>query len=122
MRLRFRREYLSELIARSNINETRKVRVGDIVLIGDDHYKRIDWPLERVQELIAGRDGVLRVAVLKIKDEVLWRPIHRVFPLEISDHEVEESAILREKVKTQTKKPDEQIDALIQKFKLNLGE
>ena len=58
LRVRFRREYLSQLIARSNMNKTRKVRIGDIVLIGDDQHKRINWPLARVEELIAGRDGV----------------------------------------------------------------
>ena len=84
LRKRFRREYLSQLISRSNVKEVRKIKVGEIVLIGDDIHKRIDWPLARVEKLILGRDGTARVAVLKTKAGQFKRPIQRLYPLEIS--------------------------------------
>ena len=90
LRNRFRREYLSQLIAKRSPKELRELKVGAIVLIGDDNRKRLDcldWPLVRVVKLILGRDNVVRVAVLKTKEGLLKRPIQRVYPLEINSCE-----------------------------------
>lgn len=83
LRSRFRKEYLSQLVSRGKVKESRKLEVGDVVLIGDDLHKRLDWPLARIESLIPGRDGIARVAILKTKDGTLKRPIQRVFPLEM---------------------------------------
>ncbi|XP_058810071.1 uncharacterized protein LOC131675193 [Phymastichus coffea] len=84
LRQRFRTEYLSRLILKSNsVKESRSIKVGEVVLIGDDNKKRIDWPLAKIEKLIQGRDGVARVAVLKTKDGILKRPLQRIYPLEI---------------------------------------
>ncbi|XP_076658275.1 uncharacterized protein LOC143362201 [Halictus rubicundus] len=88
LRQRFRTEYLSQLIFKSNVKETRTIKLGDIVLIGDDNRKRIDWPLARIEELIGGRDGTVRVAILKTKDGILKRPIQRIYPLEIERSDI----------------------------------
>ena len=82
----------------SNIKESRQVREGDVVLVGDDNRKRINWPLARIEKLILGRDGVVRVAILKTKDGRLKRPIQRIYPLEINNDNVEEREILHEKI------------------------
>ena len=81
LKKRFRKEYLSQLILKRSVKENRQINAGNVVLIGDDNYKRIDWPLIRVEELIKGRDKTNRVAVLKTKDGKLKRPIQRIYPL-----------------------------------------
>ena len=88
LRKRFRKEYLSQLVLKRNVQEDRKINTGDVVLIGDDNYKRIDWPLARVEELIKGRDHTSRVAILKTKDGKLKRPIQRIYPLEIHQNDI----------------------------------
>lgn len=67
----------------------REVKVGEIVLIGHDTKKRIDWPLALVTDVIPGRDGTGRVVILKTKNGTLKRPIQRVYPLEVSQSEPE---------------------------------
>lgn len=84
LRTRFRKEYLSQLIMKSDKPEPRTLREGDIVLIGDDSKKRFDWPMARIEKLIMGRDNTPRVALLKAKNDVLKRPIQRIYPLEIN--------------------------------------
>lgn len=60
------------------------VSKGDAVLIGNDLQKRIDWPLARVIELYPGKEGNLRVAMLRtVKGEYI-RPIQRLYHLEKS--------------------------------------
>ncbi|XP_078051448.1 uncharacterized protein LOC144477596 [Augochlora pura] len=98
LRNRFRKEYLSQLIARGNVREPRKLKIGDVVMIGDDNRKRVIWPLARIEELVVGRDGVVRVAVLKTKEGRLKRPIQRLYPLELEvDAADEEGAAIHEK-------------------------
>lgn len=48
IRKRFRTEYLGQLLLKNGKKETRKTKIGDIVLIGDNMHRRIDWPLARV--------------------------------------------------------------------------
>ena len=48
---------------KGNSKECRKVRVDNVVLIGDDNKKRLDWPLAKIKELVIGRDGIPRVAI-----------------------------------------------------------
>ncbi|GFT01968.1 integrase catalytic domain-containing protein [Trichonephila clavipes] len=62
--------------------------MGDIVLIGDDWKKRLQWPLTRVIKLIPGKDGLVRTVKLKTKSCPLTRPIQRVFPLEASGNNI----------------------------------
>lgn len=34
---------------------------GDVVIIGDDNCKRIDWPLGKIDKLFVSKDGNVRV-------------------------------------------------------------
>ena len=34
-------------------------KIGDVLLVGSDDRKRLQWPVARIVELIPGRDGVL---------------------------------------------------------------
>jgi len=85
LRKRFRNEYL----------ETRRIKIGDIVLIGDDTHRRIDWPLARVEDVIVGRDGQKRICVLKTKNGLFKRPIQRIYPLEVTHDEESEHVVKR---------------------------
>lgn len=95
---RFRKEYLGKLILPENSNEKRDIRIGDVVIIGEDIVKRIHWPLARVQDLLKGKDGVVRVVVLKAKEGIYKRPIQRIYPLEMVDKSAEEIVIARQKM------------------------
>ena len=48
LRNRFRSEYLSTQVRKYGKKDSRKVDIGDIVLIEEDNLKRINWPLARV--------------------------------------------------------------------------
>ncbi|GFW81114.1 integrase catalytic domain-containing protein [Trichonephila clavipes] len=85
---RFRKEYLGLLI--QNKNKKRplsEVRLGEIVLIGDDIKKRMHWPLAKVIRLIPGKDGKIRTVELKTLTGTMLRPIQRVYPLEVQSTE-----------------------------------
>ncbi|GFW63682.1 DUF5641 domain-containing protein [Trichonephila clavipes] len=87
LRQRFRREYLSELIQKSNEKSSREPKVGEIVLIGDDNKKRLFWPMVKIIELISGRDGKIRTVKLKTQHGTVLRQVQRVYPLEIRANE-----------------------------------
>lgn len=99
LRKRFRIEYLGQLLIKNRKKETRRVKIGDIVLIGDDIHRRIDWPLGRVVDTIPGRDNQVRVLILKTKNGLLKRPIQRVYPLEITLEEADVAKDLNERAK-----------------------
>ncbi|GFT62588.1 integrase catalytic domain-containing protein [Trichonephila clavipes] len=57
LKRRFRNEYLGQLIQRQKQHpQSSNIEVGDIVLIGDDWIKRLQWPFARVIKLIPGKD------------------------------------------------------------------
>ncbi|GFT76163.1 integrase catalytic domain-containing protein [Trichonephila clavipes] len=64
-----------------------EVRLGEIVLIGDDIKKRMHWPLAKVIRLIPGKDGKIRTVELKTRTGKMLRPIQRVYPLEVQSTE-----------------------------------
>ncbi|GFY40577.1 DUF5641 domain-containing protein [Trichonephila inaurata madagascariensis] len=79
---RFRKEYLGQLIQRHGQKDC-KLKVGDIVLVGCENLKRVNWPIARVQELSTGRDGRVRVVKVKTRNGILTRPVRKLFPLEV---------------------------------------
>jgi hypothetical protein len=83
LRSRFRKEYLGALSYRG-VKRNQFVKVGDVVLIGSDNTRRLDWPLARILECIPGRDGIVRVVKMKTATGEFTRPIQRIYPLEAS--------------------------------------
>ena len=72
---RFRKEYLSQLIAEKySDKEKRKVNIGDIVLIGDDKQKRLDWALAKIESMAPSRNGKTYVVILKTRNGIFKRP------------------------------------------------
>ncbi|GFT93957.1 integrase catalytic domain-containing protein [Nephila pilipes] len=89
LRQRFQKEYLSELIRNPQLAPKRcNLSVGDIVLVGSDNVKRLNWPLGRVIEMFQGKDNIERVAKLRVSNGEIIRPIQRIYPLELSSSEI----------------------------------
>ncbi|GFX05903.1 integrase catalytic domain-containing protein [Trichonephila clavipes] len=89
LKRRFRNEYLGQLIQRQKQHpQSSNIQVGDIVLIGNDWKKRLQWPLARVIKLIPGKDGLVRTVKLKTQSCTLIRPIQSVFPLEVRGNDI----------------------------------
>ena len=89
---RWRQEYLLELRESHRYSRGKEpapaVEVGDIVLLYDDSLPRSFWKLVRVAELINGRDGKTRGAVVKVPDgnghtTTLRCPLQSLYPLEL---------------------------------------
>ncbi|KAJ8970521.1 hypothetical protein NQ317_007515 [Molorchus minor] len=69
-----------------SLNETKlkaTIKIGDIVLIGNDFRKRIEWPIRRVVDVMPRKDGCVRLVRVRTSRGELLRPIQR---LECSTH------------------------------------
>ncbi|GBM77995.1 hypothetical protein AVEN_131389-1 [Araneus ventricosus] len=76
LRLRFRKEYLSLLISKQSRNKNvREPQIGEVVLIGDDGKKLLNWPLAIIMEVLPGRDGKVRAVKVKTQSGVTSRPV-----------------------------------------------
>lgn len=65
MRKHFQQDYLSELIySLENCSRRRRNFSGDIVIIGFDNTKRVNWLLRCITELFSGKDNVGQVPKL----------------------------------------------------------
>ncbi|GBL89025.1 hypothetical protein AVEN_255176-1 [Araneus ventricosus] len=84
LRSRFRKEYLSQLVQKASV-KGQSLKTGDVVLVGLDNRKRIDWPMGRVEKIYSSRDGFARVARVKTKTGSLVRPIQKLYLLEVSE-------------------------------------
>ena len=63
--------------------DVRKVKEGDIVQI-HDNSKRIRWKLGVVQSIIEGKDGAVRVAMVRTNSGITNRPVTKLYPLEVN--------------------------------------
>ncbi|XP_071648478.1 uncharacterized protein [Temnothorax longispinosus] len=94
LRSRFRIKYLGQLSRRNHKqrpNFQTNVKVGDIVFIGSDQQKRLDWPLGKIIQVFPGQDGKVRVVKLKTATGELVRPVQRLYPLELASESTEVS-------------------------------
>ncbi|GFR17758.1 hypothetical protein TNCT_267191, partial [Trichonephila clavata] len=48
-----------------------------------EYKKKTFWDLARVEKLIPGRDGQIRLAVIKTANSEFLRPVQRLFRLEM---------------------------------------
>ena len=85
---RWHKEYLVGLreAHKSGKRESPNILKGDVVLVHDDNLKRGMWKMAIVEDLIVGKDGVVRGAKLrkagKGKPEFICRPLQKLYPLE----------------------------------------
>ncbi|GFR03663.1 integrase catalytic domain-containing protein [Trichonephila clavata] len=93
LRKRFYKEYLGELVRSPKVASRRKIiSPGEIVIVESKNPNRMNWPLAQVIELFPGKDGVERVAKLRLASGEIIRPLQRIYPLELSasDHLIED--------------------------------
>ncbi|UYV64449.1 hypothetical protein LAZ67_3000757 [Cordylochernes scorpioides] len=85
LRERFRIEYFGFLRQETRrLKTTIPLKVGDMVLIGQESLKRLHWPLARIIQLYPGKDGLVRVAKVKTSSGDKIRPIQKLYNLEIT--------------------------------------
>ena len=84
---RWSREYvrgLREQHRRCAGNQTSHPKIGDAVIIQDEEKNRNHWKLGIVEELIKGRDEVVRGAKVRTATGNLERAIQQLYPVELS--------------------------------------
>ncbi|MEL7342708.1 MAG: hypothetical protein AAGM67_19645, partial [Bacteroidota bacterium] len=80
---RWLKEYIPNLQIRQKWNkECRNFKKDDIVLVTDETMPRGSWPLGRILEVKAGRDGLVRTVIVKTMKTQLVRPISKICLLE----------------------------------------
>lgn len=80
---RWRAEYLHTLRMRQRqIEPTRNLQPGDLVLITDPYLPRNQWRLGRVTQVFPGADGLVRKVRLHTSSGSLTRPIVKLCLLE----------------------------------------
>lgn len=92
LRRRFRNEYLGLLVQKSSSNNSAKLKIEEIVLVGHDNRKRLDWPLGKIIELMPGKDGECRLVKLQTSKGELLRPVQTLYRLEICSASESKSA------------------------------
>ena len=82
-RTRWRNEYLTSLreFHRATGNNIQTIKKGDVVQVYSDS-NRVIWKLAIVQDLIRGKDGFVRSAIIKTDTGITNRPIVKLYPLE----------------------------------------
>ena len=67
--------------------QSRVIRKGDIVCVHEDNVPRQRWKLATVQELIHGRDNIVRTAVVRLASKggrvEIQRPVQKLYPVEV---------------------------------------
>lgn len=79
---RWSKDYLNRLQNRPKWLKSREnLKVGELVLLKEDHVPPLTWSRARVEEVITGADGKVRVVKLRVKNNVLTRAITKLCPL-----------------------------------------
>ena len=84
---RWTKEYLRGLRERHTVTHKDSpcgVEKGDVCLIKDNNKDRNKWKLGIEEELIAGRDGVVRAVKLRAGKRYLERAVQQLYLLELS--------------------------------------
>lgn len=72
-------EYLGTLINRSKWREEMtNIKEGDLVIIKEENIAPMNWRLARIQEVLPGKDGLVRTVILRTSDGVYKRPITKL--------------------------------------------
>lgn len=76
---RWQDEYIGTLINRSKwTTTTRNMEVGDLVIVKDDNLPPLKWKMGRVQEVLPGRDELIRSVIIKTATGIYKRPITKL--------------------------------------------
>ncbi|XP_053402251.1 uncharacterized protein LOC128557826 [Mercenaria mercenaria] len=82
---RWKHEYLTSLrqFHKMSGNHGDTVTVGDVVQIHDNNLPRNRWSLGVIEDVVTGRDGLIRAARIRSRRGVTMRPIAKLYPLEL---------------------------------------
>lgn len=95
---RWSSEYLTQL--REHHRPSRRdgpvISIGDVVSVKEDNVKRLNWQIALVDELIKGRDGEVRAAVVRKMDKAgkiarFRRPLQSLYPIELQAKKADEN-------------------------------
>lgn len=79
---RWRMEYLHGLQVRQKWNTpTTPITPGTVVVVINDNVPPLAWPLAIVEKVHPSKDGIVRVATVKISGKTYLRPVVRLCPL-----------------------------------------
>ena len=113
---RFKNEYLTALQERHTyLNKCKNnsveeiLRIGDIVLLKEDHKPRLSWRKGKIEAFIVGKDNVTRgVKILAYQNKLqktvtLKRPLQLIVPLEVTNN-LSENSLQEVKEPTRTRR------------------
>lgn len=79
---RWSQEYICELQQRTKWQSRQPdLKPGQLVLIRDERYPPLKWPLGRISAVYPGSDGATRVTDILTSQGTVRRAIHRICPL-----------------------------------------
>ncbi|XP_043234149.1 uncharacterized protein LOC122387766 [Amphibalanus amphitrite] len=82
---RWLREYLPSLQRRQKwLDPKPDIAPGDVVLVVDPSSPRGKWPMGRIDQVMRGDDGHVRVASVRMRDKIVTRPVTKMVRLDVS--------------------------------------
>ena len=104
--MNLRENSLVKLKSKTNV-DSLPVAVGDVVVLKNDSSARCFWKLGKIEELLPGRDGKVRAAVVKttsksMRPQRLRRVIEHLIPVEVN-------AVTETAPNVSQEKPDTQV-------------
>ena len=83
---RWLREYLPSLQQKQKwLRPQVDIAPGDVVLVTDPTAPRGRWPMGRVEDVMPGTDGHVRVVSVKMKGKTVTRPVVKLVKLSVDD-------------------------------------
>ncbi|XP_055944342.1 uncharacterized protein LOC129975313 [Argiope bruennichi] len=84
--LKWKEQYLLMLKSAHNLanpSSYQNLKIGDIVLVEGASKSKLLWEMGVIQELIMGRDGLVRACIVKTSKGKLRRAVQLLYPLEM---------------------------------------
>ncbi|XP_055842512.1 uncharacterized protein LOC129909456 [Episyrphus balteatus] len=81
---RWVREYLPDLTRRTKwFSPQKSLQIGDIVVIVDQNNPRKSWPKGKVLQVMPGKDGTIRSAIVQTQTGIYTRPVVKLAVLDV---------------------------------------
>nr|CAD2192883.1 unnamed protein product [Meloidogyne enterolobii] len=86
---KWEKEYLNKLKERADKHNQKLYKknylpeIGEIVLIQNKQLPRQAWNLGKIVELIKSKDGLIRIAKVRVKGKIITRAIALLYPMEL---------------------------------------
>lgn len=85
---RWESEYLSSLQERKKWRREREnIKIGQLVLLRDENLPPAQWKLGRIQEILPGKDGLVRNVLVKTEKSIFKRPVQKIciLPIDVTE-------------------------------------